>query len=322
MPMFKLVSKTILYIILSLVVLELLVRAFHLHNDRPERFIDDDSLNKWVPGQEGYSVYGNRRQVFTKYNINALGYNSYREFEPTEMDVEVALIGDSFIEGFHQDYDNSIGKKIEQELDGKAKVYEYGHSANDLADQLYTIYSNPEEFGLIDYIVISVRYEDDLIRSEYVPVNRIPGYSFLKYSKLLIYVQDIGLMDPFKRIMAQFRELGKGEPQKSESTEKTIDLDSIYLENFKGLIENYGLDKQRTAFLLDGSITAPGFLNYLESKNIKVIDYAEKFYRDKSPKTLIFDQHWNDRGRTLIAQMIADFVKEEVDLIKYKNKDF
>lgn len=311
--MVKLVSKILLYFIISLVVLEILVRAFHLYNDRPERFVDNDSLNKWVPGQEGYSVYGNRRQVFAKYHINSSGYNSYREFEPSEVGVEVALIGDSFIEGFHQDYDNSIGKKVENNLNGKVEVFEYGHSANDLADQLHTIQSYSQEFKAIDYIVISIRYEDDLTRGAYKPINRIPGYGFLKYSKLLVYVQDIGLIDPAKRMVAKILAFKNNRTKKSETTEAQIDLSTTFINNFKSLIDSYGLDKDRTAFLLDGSITDQRFLDYLKDENIDVIDYAQVFYNDNVPKTLIFDQHWNNKGRTLIADLIADYVsmKEE-----------
>ncbi|MGB5692170.1 MAG: hypothetical protein WBM43_06155, partial [Flavobacteriaceae bacterium] len=66
------------YAVLMLLVLECLVRIFHLHKDTPERHIDDKGVEKWVPGQQGYSVTGNRRQNFSEYRINNSGYNSYR----------------------------------------------------------------------------------------------------------------------------------------------------------------------------------------------------------------------------------------------------
>ena len=319
MVMLKLISKIALYAFLSLIILEILVRAFHLYNDRPERFVDEDSLNKWVPGQEGYSVYGNRRQVFTKYHINSAGYNSYREFISSKDSIEVALIGDSFIEGFHQNYDNSIGKKIERDLDHKVQVYEYGHSANDLADQLYTIYSHPDEFRLIDYYVISIRYEDDLTRGEYKPINRVPGYAYLKYSKLLVYAQDIGLIDPVKKLAAKILGFRKRNSKKIETAKKEIDLDNLYLNNFKNLVEDYNLDKSKSTFLLDGSITNQKFLDYLKAENIDFIDYSKVFYNDNVPKTLIFDQHWNDKGRSLIAGMIADYVRKKEENKRLNN---
>ena len=309
--MLKLVLKSIVYVFFVLIVLELLVRAFHLHNDRPERFVDKDSLNKWVPGQEGYSVFGNRRQVLARYRINSSGYNSYREYLPTEEDIEIALIGDSFIEGFHQDVDNSIGHKIEDFLGDSVKVFEFGHSAYDLADQLHTIQSNPETFRLVDYVILAVWYEDDLTREAYEPINRMPSYAFLNYSKLLVYAQDIGLFDPLKRLSKTAAEFRKGESTDLQGLKETIDLDKRNLANFKKLSNHYEFDKKRWAFLLDGSITNQEFLDYLDSQNIQVIDYSKAFYNDDVPKTLIFDQHWNDKGRALIARLIADFVQEK-----------
>ena len=317
MVMFRLLSKMSFYLVLSLMILELLVRAFHLYNDRPLRFVDEDSLNKWVPGQQGYSVYGNRRQVFAKYRINESGYNSYREFTPTKEGVEVALIGDSFIEGFHQDFDNSIGKKMEDDLNG-IEVYEYGHSAYDLADQLYTIYKHQEEFGLIDYIIISIRYTDDLTRNEYAHINRQPGYTFLKHSKLMVYLQDIGLLDPVKKMVATISSIRNGKTGNKEEVQDKIDRDSLYIQNFESLTDKYGLEKNKTAFLLDGSITSDRFLRYLNNNNIKYIDYSKSFTKDDSPKTLIYDQHWNNLGRTLIAKLISNKIEEEFGLMDLK----
>ena len=126
MAMISLFKKMFLYFLLILILLELLVRIFHLHNDRPQFYLAEDRTYKRVPHQKGFSVHGNRRQNFVEYNINSSGYNSYRDFRPTEENIEVAIIGSSFIEGLHQDYFNSTGKKIERQLN-QIKIYEYGH---------------------------------------------------------------------------------------------------------------------------------------------------------------------------------------------------
>jgi hypothetical protein len=47
----------------------------------------------------------------SEFHINNSGYNFYRAFTPSKDKVEIALVGDSFVEGFHQNYYNSIGKK-------------------------------------------------------------------------------------------------------------------------------------------------------------------------------------------------------------------
>ena len=99
----KLFFKMCIYTFLILIVLEIFVRVFHLTKDYPTRYVDAFGVEKWAPNQNGYSVTGNRRQNFSKFNINSFGYNSYREFTPSKDKKEIALVGDSFIEGFHQD---------------------------------------------------------------------------------------------------------------------------------------------------------------------------------------------------------------------------
>jgi len=100
----KLILKCIAYAVLIVLLLEVYVRVFHLSKDYPVRFVDTKQVEKWRPNQNGYSVTGNRRQNFSKYHINNSGFNSYREFHPTKEKFELALVGDSFIEGFHQNY--------------------------------------------------------------------------------------------------------------------------------------------------------------------------------------------------------------------------
>ena len=114
-------------------------------------------LKKWVPNQNGFSVTGNRRQNFSEYKINNSGYNSYREFNPTANKTELALVGDSFIEGFHQNYYNSIGKKIEQQF-ADIEVYEYGYAGYDFADQLHLVHSYKEQFDHIDQVILGIKF--------------------------------------------------------------------------------------------------------------------------------------------------------------------
>mgnify|MGYP003478122153 FL=1 len=139
-PMKKFILKTFIYIFLILVALEITVRVFHLYTEDPPRYIDKYGVEKRVPGSKGYAVTGNRNQDVAEYHINNAGFNSYRDYLPSDGKFEIALIGDSFIEGFHQNYYQSIGKKIENKLKG-IEVYEYGYAGYDLANQLQLIQS-------------------------------------------------------------------------------------------------------------------------------------------------------------------------------------
>ena len=295
--------------------LELLVRVLHLYNERPERYVNQKGIQTWVPGQEGYSVYGNRRQIFTKYRINQSGYNSYREFNPVEDECTLALVGDSFIEGFHQDYNNSIGKKIENLMEDKVQVYEYGHSSNDFADQLQLIETYKDKFELIDFVVLGLKFENDLTRSEYKLIERKPVLPILSYSKLYLYMQTIGFLDPLKNkayTLKEFIQNPGGKPKKSKNDKK--DMYPEYLKNFQILVENFNYKKSKNIILIDSRITDDRFLEYLNENDFVYIDIGIELEKSKKPTTLIYDQHWNNNGRKIVAKLIADHLRKEANI--------
>ncbi|WP_340202351.1 hypothetical protein [Ascidiimonas sp. W6] len=311
----RLILKSIIYSVLLLIALELWVRALHLSKDNPVRFIDDKKVEKWQPNQQGHSVTGNRRQNFSEYYINNFGFNSYREFKPTESKEEIALVGDSFIEGFHQNYYNSTGKKIENKLPN-IEVYEYGYAGYDMADQLHLINAYKEQFDLIDHVILGIKFSNDLNRGTYTTIAarmkfEQPMYRLLRKSKLLVYVQNIGALDPIKNMATALISLGKNKSDKKETTnENQLAKEREYLANLKSLIATYGFDKKRFSFLLDSRNTSPLFMDYLKEENIQYIDYANEFEKAKKPTTLIYDKHWNNYGRELIAKVIINYIEE------------
>lgn len=318
--MIKLVKNLVVYSVLILIALEVLVRVFHLYNDMPERYVDSKNINKWIPGQTGYAVYGNRVQNMAEYHINESGYNSYREFKPTEEKFELALIGDSYIEGFHQNYYSSIGKRIEDEFPG-IEVYEYGHSANDMADQLYLVYSNRELFDKIDKIIFYIKFENDLNRDEYRHIAHHPRFMMLRKSKLLEYAINIGVMDPVKELMGDIREMAKPkEPRTEKAPLNDKVLEANRIKNFDALVERYGFDVDKSAILLDSRITPTAFIEHLRDLDIDVIDFASTFEESGGARrtTLIYDKHWNGFGRKLISELISQYIQEDVQAMESK----
>jgi len=315
----KLILKSFFYTIMILIALELLVRLFYLGKDNPVRFVDPYQVEKWVPNQEGYSVTGNRRQNFSKYHINQSGYNSYREFTPSKDKLELALVGDSFIEGFHQPYYNSIGKKIEHRLPN-LEVYEYGYAGYDLADQLHLIQQYQSTFDMIDYVVLGLKFENDLTRGTYKVISsRIqlesPIYRLVQQSKLLVYAQNIGALAPFWTLAGKISSLVNPSPPPTNLTKKESSIDERhqqYLANFKELVKTYGFDKNRFVFLMDLEITPPFFIDYLKEHQFKFMDVSGTLKASKTPTTLIYDRHWNDHGRSLVAELIANYYKNQL----------
>ncbi len=312
----KLILKSGLYAILLLLMLEVWVRVLHLSKDNPIRIIDEQKVEKWMPNQNGHAVTGNRRQNFSEFKINESGFNSYREFQPTKEKVEIALVGDSFIEGFHQHYYNSIGKKIENKLPG-IEVYEYGYAGYDMADQLHLINVYQDKFKLIDHVILGIKFSNDLTRDEYKVIQsrmklESPLFRALRQIKLLVYVQNIGALDPLKKLLSK---ITSGSSKKKEKKLKTAgqirEEEQVFIENFESLIKLYDYDKERYTFLLDSKNTSTTFLKYLETHEYSYIDFAPRFEKEKRPKTLIYDKHWNNYGRSLIAEVIANYIKQK-----------
>jgi len=316
----KLIIKCFLYIFLILIVLEGIVRVFHLYNEDPPRYIDEYGVEKRVPGHQGYAVTGNRNQNFSEFQINEAGFNSEGEFEPTSDNFEVAIVGDSFIEGFHQDFYSSTGKKINAQLPD-INVYEYGYAGYDLANQMHLIHSYKAQFDLIDRIIIYLNYESDLSRGEYEPNHdRINMLKSIKFKirdniKLLAYGSKIGILEPIKRVALgkAFNEPKSGfktntlEPSENEQ----IKIDKERLNNFENLMDLYGFDRNKTTILLDSGKTSDSFLDYCKAENIDIIDFSSAFKNSKKPTTLIYDKHWNNHGRDLIAEEIVGYLKKK-----------
>lgn len=321
----KFILKSSLYIFLILLVLEGIIRVLHLYTEDPPRFIDRYGVEKRVPDHTGYAVTGNRNQNFSEFHINKAGFNSYREFEPSVDGYEVALIGDSFIEGFHQDYESSIGKRVEEKIKGLA-VYEYGYAGYDLANQMYLVNAYKKEFELIDEIILYLKYENDLDRGVYQPnYDRIqlfssPLFKIRNYIKILSYGSKIGILSPLKKLAQggdafdNTKDAYKTNVIKEVTEAEKRKIDEQRIRNFKSLINLYGFDKDKTAILLDSRVTSSRFLDFLKEKGIRYIDFSNRFEKSKEPNTLIYDMHWNSHGRELISEEIAEYIKNTIIL--------
>ncbi|WP_299531871.1 hypothetical protein [Ulvibacterium sp.] len=318
----KFIFKTVIYFGLILMALELLVRAFHLHADDPPKMIDEFGVEKRVPGSTGHYVKGNRRQNFTHFSINNSGFNSYRQFNPSESKYEVALVGDSFIEGFHQNFDNSLGKKIERLLP-ELEVYEYGYTGSTMAYQMHLVNAYQEEFRNIDKIILYMKFKNDFDTHEHEAnyelirtLNTLP-FRIRKNCKLWVYGSNYGMTMPIKNIASAIWKgfiflRGKGNLEVAiPEMEATSVTDRI--ENFKKLIATYGLDTQKTVLLLDSRVTDNQFLDFCKENGITYLDFSEAFQKALDPVTLIYDMHWNDYGRELLAESIADYLQREID---------
>jgi len=314
--MLKIIKKIAIYSVLILLGLELLVRFFHLHNERPVRYLDTKEVEKWVPNQTGYSVTGNRRQNVGAYRINDFGFNSvHKNFSTSKDSLEIAIVGDSFIEGFHEDVTNSLGQQVEKKVAG-SKVIELGYAGYDLADQLHLISTYEDLFKEMDHTFIYLKYTDDLDRSSYEISSRLglntPISRIIKKIKFLVYFKDIGLLDPLTQLPKRILSTLKNKKIKTKTDQELRLLeqekDVKRLDNFISLIKLYPMDSHKSTFLLDKSLCSPMFLEYLDTNNFKVLDFGEVLDQSKEETTLIYDQHWSKHGRELMRNVLVNYI--------------
>ncbi|MBA6314726.1 hypothetical protein [Cellulophaga baltica] len=312
----SIIKKVIIYGVLVLLILEGLVRLFHLHNEMPNRFADAKGVEKWVPNQSEYSITGNRKQNVGQYRINDFGFNSVHDnYEPKEDAFEIALVGDSFIEGFHEDYTNSLGQQIEKNL-SNTKVLEFGYAGYDLADELHLIHAYKDLFEKIDHTFIYIRFTDDLDRDTYKESSRLsldtPFSRIAKQIKLLVYLKDIGALDPVLQLPGRIKNFISGKKEISLSEEELRKQEKLKNElssnNFKTLMAEYPIDKEKFTFLLDSSLCTVQFLEYLNYNGYNFLDINATFSKAKTPTTLIYDQHWSKSGRSLVAKLVLDYL--------------
>lgn len=88
----KFLKNIVLFLIISIVFGEVIVRMTHAVSDIPQRTIDEYGIQKYLPNQEGYWRKGEH-----KWFINKLGWPGEL---PKSYDNLIMIIGDSFIENF------------------------------------------------------------------------------------------------------------------------------------------------------------------------------------------------------------------------------
>ena len=186
-----------------------------------------------------------------------------------------------------------------------------------MADQLHLIHAYVDDFEKIDHIVVYVKYPIDFVRSEYEPnQTRIQTLSSTPFKireniKLLYYASQIGILEPVKNIMVE-RQDAEGNVSLVENIgemPKMQIMDSLYIDNFEKLLKQYPIDKSKTSLLMDKRSVSDAFLDYCKANQIDIIDFGQWFEESKRPVTLIYDMHWNNNGRSLVAKSIVEHLQ-------------
>jgi len=82
------------------------------------------------PARSGRFTVGRLARERTEWRLNEAGWNSSREYLPaSQRDLPcVAVVGNSYVEGFYADVDSGLTAALEAELGGRSVVYGFGKS--------------------------------------------------------------------------------------------------------------------------------------------------------------------------------------------------
>lgn len=168
----RIVSVTIPVLLGFFILLEISLRIFFPVTDYPFTIYEPETGPHSAPNQKGVYIVGAWAEVRGEYQINSAGWNSWREYETTKKPntLRIAVIGDSYVEAFQVNTDQSFAYVIEQNLSRQcgmrnAEVYSFGNSGNPLSAYLHVMRYVSNKFKPDIYIILIVH--NDFLESFY-----------------------------------------------------------------------------------------------------------------------------------------------------------
>jgi len=139
----RFIKEIIILFLFTYLIGELICQLFPIVSDIPIRG-NRDGFYLLKENQSGIYIRGKfPRWINAEYSINNHGFNSSKDyFFDTNLKSKIALIGDSFVEGFQVDVTKSIGRLIEN-TKLNYEIYEFGISGFNFFDyiELYEKYN-------------------------------------------------------------------------------------------------------------------------------------------------------------------------------------
>ena len=273
-------------ILLFLILAELLVRILGFAGHTvPNTYIDGEYRLK--PNATGIWTKGTSAEIKSRYNINNQGFNSNinYSFEDTSK-IYIALIGDSYIEGFHSSVDLSIGRRVEKYLpEHRIEVHEYGISGWNAWNYLKIAKEICDKYQIV-YILIT---DKDLTGG--IPSNaKIAGKpsTIRKIYNLSHFLRYMNINRGITRSLQRLGPKRMVPPTKSRKDHiPEYSLLSLYPKNCIFLYEK---DK----FSYHNEKVSTIEINHL----LKPTNFGKQ------------DSHWNDKGRQNCARTIAKSIQE------------
>jgi hypothetical protein len=280
-------TKIAIILVLSVIFLEVIVRVLGLAGIT----IPEENINNNVLFQRNFSgiwTKGGFSEIKSTFHINNQGWNSTKDFDSINNEnYNIAIIGDSYIEGFHENVETSIGRRIEELGGDTLNVHEYGHSGGNIND--YILVYKEIESKPYDKIIVLLT-NSDLVESKAKFMGR--GKDAIQLSSFRKVYDEIAFLRYLNINQGLIANFGKILEKADHSAHKKVSEGPEKI-NF----DYSAFDKSKVIFIYESNkfnsevIDSLGF-NCIEIKH------------DLKPYTFGFDSHWNSNGRINCAKSI------------------
>ena len=280
----RFISYLLILIIILLITSELIVRIFNLSNT-PLNKVKKEDITLSTPYQSGTMVFGNFGDIRAKFKINPQGFNSVYDYDELFIGNKYAIIGDSFVEGYHEDVDSSIGRRIENVLP-QTRINEYGRSGWNANNYLQMCNILANQYDQV-FVICSV---SDFTResANHHTINNSVLKQIIFKSRLIRYLY-------YNRKFARL--LKNKQPSTVDSfviNKSPHDKIALLQRKFPENIVWVWRDSEAAAFLkYDNNIAV--------QHDLKPYNFG------------LLDGHWNSNGRQNAANTIVAFIKHRTN---------
>jgi hypothetical protein len=257
------------------------------------------------PNSSGTWIRGGLAEIKNYYQINNLGYNSTIDYEALkEENLNIAIIGDSYIQGFQTDVRKSIGRQLEGILDSVTTVvHEYGRAGANIVDyqKVYEKYIDSKPY---DYVFVLVTDKDlKIFKASYMERGKsVPKKTFSRKMYDFFYV--FRYLNINQGIGIRFNELISKGPESIERIHSKQSK-STTIEDYLKSINKQAIDKlpNNLIFLYEEGKLSDYFIDNFDFNYVKIEHTLE-------PSNHGFDGHWNVNGRYNCAMSIAKYINK------------
>jgi hypothetical protein len=286
--------------------LEISLRVFGLAaQTMPTKNVDNNYV--FEPGKSGFWVRGGLKEINSYYVINKQGFNSIVDY--TDLDnknLNIALIGDSYIQGFHTDVNYSIGRQLEDMLGPNVVVHEFGKAGGNIVDY-GLVYKEYVKYKKYDFIFVLATDKDlALEKASFMGRgNRVFKKSLVR--KIYDNVHILRYLNINHGLGVHLNKLINNGPESIDRIHNNnLSNDIITKESYLNSVNEDALKllPQDVIFLYEEHRLKDVFIENFDFKFKKII-------HSKTPKDHGIDAHWNINGRYNCAKSMAEFIQSQ-----------